>query len=148
MQRLRVISLATIQKIPFILLCSVGSRQTSFVLGPFSANLYFAVALLLEFLLCLAPWADDLSYIVDEGVICLRNIYLLVLLRWLVITRRHKSWIHLNDLSYEPISLLDILILESLVTSIGSQARLCVIYWLRTWRPQIRIILLLKILQN
>ena len=143
MQRFILIVVLAIQQLLLILL----GREDTFVLWSFTTYLYLAVAFFLKLLLSLSARAYDLTNVVDEGVICFWNEYLLMLFGWFVIRWRNKRRVHFNNFCYEPVSFLYIFVFESLFSCVTSQPCFCIINWFRTRWSQIWIILLFIVLQ-
>ena len=106
------------------------------------------MALPLKLLLRLATRPNNLPYEVNQGVVTLGDEDLTVLLWGLVVRRSYELGVHGKDLSDKSIALLHVLVFKPLLHSIRSLASLLVVNRLRTGRPQIWIVLLLKILKN
>ena len=97
------------------------------VLASAASDLDLTTTLLFQLLLSLTSWADDLSNVIDWGVVRVRNVNLLVLLGWLIVRGRLVCWVHLEDFWDESVALLDVFVLVPLLFRIHAKARLRIV---------------------
>lgn len=118
------------------------------VLRPVASDRYPAPTLFFKFLLRLASRSNNLPDIVHTGVVWLRDLYLALLFRGLVVRRRNISGVQLDNLIDQLESLLDILFFEPYIPRVRPEPRLGIVDWFRRGRSDVRIVLLIVLYLN
>ena len=125
--------------------------STYLILRALTSDLNLTSAFLFEFLLSGTSWPDNLTYIIEGWIVRIWNENLLrPLWRFVVwwslhpwlrsINTYNVSRIHLEYFKYESVSLLQISVLQTLISRVHPQPSLLVIDWLWTRWPNVLVV--------